>query len=207
MGFYRVFRWVVLAGALLVFVLILRKAPPPRIEMDPQAQERMEFKIRQLRQANQFGQPHTLHLDEAELNSWLNSHLARGGQGERTSTQPAPSGSPTPSSQEPTLEEVQSNVRDVKIDLVGDQVRGYIVFDFHGKDLSLILEGRLRVENGYLRLDPTAVKLGSLSVPQATVSRAVERLFNSPENREKFRLPPEIRDIRIQNGELVVSYH
>ncbi len=30
--------------------------------------------------------------------------------------------------------------------------------------------------------------------------------MNSPENREKLRLPSEISDLRIQNGEVVVSY-
>jgi len=30
--------------------------------------------------------------------------------------------------------------------------------------------------------------------------------MNSPENREKLRLPSEISDLRIQNGEVVASY-
>jgi hypothetical protein len=30
--------------------------------------------------------------------------------------------------------------------------------------------------------------------------------MESPENREKFRLPPEITDIRVEGGELFVSY-
>ena len=30
--------------------------------------------------------------------------------------------------------------------------------------------------------------------------------FDSPENREQFRIPPHIRDIRVENGTLVVSY-
>jgi hypothetical protein len=34
----------------------------------------------------------------------------------------------------------------------------------------------------------------------------VTRLFDAPENREKMRVPLEIRDIRIENGELVVEY-
>jgi hypothetical protein len=38
------------------------------------------------------------------------------------------------------------------------------------------------------------------------VDRAVRRLFDSPENKEKFRLPPHIRDLRVENGEIVVSY-
>ncbi len=90
--------------------------------------------------------------------------------------------------------------------LLDDRLRAYVVFNLYGKDLSLTLEGRLRAENGYLRLAPTSVKLGSLPLPQATIDRAVERLFESPENLEQFRLPPEIADLRVENSELVVTY-
>jgi hypothetical protein len=31
------------------------------------------------------------------------------------------------------------------------------------------------------------------------------RLFDSPENREKFRLPPHIQDMRIEHGQLIVT--
>jgi len=79
------------------------------------------------------------------------------------------------------------------------------VFDFHGKDLSLQLEGKLVMQGGYLRLIPTGGKLGSLPLPQATLESAAQRLFDAPENREKFRLPPHIRDIRVERGELIVS--
>ena len=104
------------------------------------------------------------------------------------------------------MEEVQSSVRDVKIAMLEDRVRAYVLFDFHGKDLSLQLEGRLRVEDGYLRFEPVAGALGSLPLPQSTLKNAVERMTASPENREKLRVPEEIRNIRIQNGELIVDY-
>lgn len=145
-------------------------------------------------QAAAAGRPHTLQLDEAELNSWLVQNLALqgrpGGRGD--------------SGGEPTVEEVQSTVRDVKIDLLEDRLRAYVVFDFHGTDLSLLLEGRLFVEDGFLRFLPVAAQLGSLPLPQATLDRAVGRVFDSPENKEKFRLPPDVRDVRIENGELVL---
>ena len=80
------------------------------------------------------------------------------------------------------------------------------LFDFHGQDLSLLLEGHLGVENGYLRFEPTGGKLGSLPIPQATLESAVRRLLTSPENREKLGLPAEIGDIRIENGNIVIAY-
>ena len=204
-----------LAGAALVLFLILYQSPPPNIDADPQAPQRLESKLQRLDRALRRGQPHTLRLDEAEVNSWLQSSLAQApdAPGNSTNDNPSPAApdqipvlpgnEPTT---EPTIEEVKSNVRDVKIDLVDDRVRAYVVFNLYGKDMSLLLEGRLRVEDGYLRLDPTAVKLGSLPIPQASVDRAVRRLFDSHENKEKFRLPPHIRDLRVENGEIVVSY-
>jgi len=199
--FYRAFRWVALAALLLVVLLVTKKAPPPYVSSDPEAPQRLEAKLRAAELAAHAGQPHTLALDEAEINSWLGSHLE---MARVPGSAPPPASSPPEA--EPTLEEVQSSVRDVKVDLAGDRVRAYVLFDYHGKDLTLLLEGRLRAENGYLRFEPTGGKLGELPLPQTVLDRATARLFDDPQNREKFRLPPEVRDVRIENGELKVSY-
>ncbi len=199
--FYRVFRWVVLAGLVLVILLILRRAPPPRIHADPAAKERLQAKLEELQRARQAGEPYTLRMPEAELNGWLGSNLALA-PGDRPPAKPE--GSPSPAAQ-PTIEEVRSSVREVKIDLLEDRLLAYVVFDFHGMDLSLSLEGRLSVRNGYLRFAPSSGKLGSLPLPQAALDAAVQRLFDNPENKEKLHLPPEISDIRVENNELVVS--
>jgi hypothetical protein len=87
-----------------------------------------------------------------------------------------------------------------------DHLQAYVVFNLHGVDLSLDLEGQLRAENGYFRFEPTGGKLGSLPIPQSTLETAVKRLLDSPENKEKLRLPDNVRDIRVENGELVVTY-
>ncbi len=86
-----------------------------------------------------------------------------------------------------------------------DQIEVYVLFNLYGKDLSLMLKGHLEVSDGYLRLTPTAGRLGSLPLTEATLRSAAGRLFESAENREKFRLPAEIRDIRIEGSELVVT--
>lgn len=210
--FYRVFRWVVLAGGGLVIFLILYPAPPPQIDSDPQAAQRLEQKIRQLDRSLRRGRAHTLRLDEAEINSWLGSNLPgappANGASASAAAPPGPAADPllTPVEQEPTVEEIKSNVRDIKVDLRGDRVHAYLLFNLYGKDMTLIMEGRLSVQNGYLRLDPTQVKLGSLPVPQATIDRAVRRVFESPQNRQKFRVPPEVRAVRVENSQLIVSY-
>jgi len=88
----------------------------------------------------------------------------------------------------------------------GDLVKAYVIFDFHGKDLSLELDGHLGAENGYLKFEPVAGKLGSLPLPQSTLETAVSKMMSSPENREKLKLPDEIRDIQIIDGKAVLSY-
>jgi hypothetical protein len=146
------------------------------------------------------GQPHVLQLTEAEVNVWMKSSLA-------IEAAPAPGGSGKAAPPaEPTVEEVRSSMRDIRINLVGNEVHAYVLFHLYGKDISLELQGHLFVADGRLRLQPTSGKIGSMPIPRVTLDRAVSRLFDSPENQDKFLVPPEIKDIRVVNGELVVSY-
>lgn len=92
------------------------------------------------------------------------------------------------------------------MELVQDRVRAYVKFDFHGKDLTLQLEGRLAASNGYLRFEPVSGQIGSLPIPQSALQNAIQKMMESPENREKFRLPSQISDLRIENGEIVATY-
>ncbi len=205
---FRIFRWTVYTFALVALVLLLHKAPPPLVETSPQAAARAEEKFEQVEKAVASGQPATLRMDETELNSYLASHLALAGDGTAKpaasgSAQGAPNGA-TPTPQE--VEQMRSNVRDVKVQLIDDRVKAYVVFDVHGKDMTLQLEGRLGAQNGYLHFEPISGQIGSLPIPQSTLASAVQRLMDSPENREKLRLPSGISDLRIQNGEIVASY-
>jgi hypothetical protein len=197
---YRVFRWVALAVTLLILVLVLRQSAPPSVQSEPGAALRAHTKVREFESATRSGRSATLRLDEAELNSWVQSNLA-------FRTQPPAVAGPAqlPAGTSPTIEEVQSNVRDIRLQLKDDLIKAYVLFDFHGKEISLTLEGRLHVQDGSLRLRPTAGKLGSLPLAAATLESATARLFDSAENRDKFRLPPGIEDVRVERGELTVS--
>jgi hypothetical protein len=143
------------------------------------------------------------------LNSYLASHLDIS---PATPTKSAPNSTPSrdanasPTPPGSPAEQVRSSVRDVKVELVQDRVRAYVVFDFHGKDLTLQIEGRLASANGYLRFEPVSGQLGSLPIPQSALDTAVQRMMDAPENREKLKLPPEIADLRIENGELMATF-
>ena len=203
---FRIIRWTTYTLALVALVLAFHKARPPLVETSPQAAARAEEKLEQVEKSVASGQPATLRLDETELNSYLASHLALEGKANPASAGGAQgaTGGASPTPQE--IEEMRSNVRDVKVQLIEDRVKAYVVFDVHGKDMTLQLEGRLGAQNGYLRFDPVSGEFGALPIPQSALESAVQRLMDSPENREKLKLPAEISDLRIQNGEIVVNY-
>jgi hypothetical protein len=209
---YRIVNYATFALLIIAILLVLHKSRPPQVTADPQAAQRAESKIEASASAAESGQPEPLHLDSSEVNSLLHQDLALGSQAAPAPTPNAasnpPQASPTPTTAapDPTIEEVQSSVKDVKVTMHDDQVEAYVVFNFHGEDLSLDLEGKLGVNDGVLQFQPTQGTLGSLPVPQAALDDAVQKMLGSPENREKLKLPANIRDLRIQNGELVVDY-
>jgi hypothetical protein len=210
---FRIIRWTTYAAAIVTLLMVFHATPPPVIATSPQATARAEQKVEAVEQAVASGQSATLHLDQGELNSYLASHLDISPNGaSNAATNATPSGDansnlPTPSgTPAEQVEQVRSTVRDVKVELVEDRVRAYVAFDFHGKELTLQLEGRLASTNGYLRFEPISGQVGSLPIPQSALETAVQRMIDSPENREKLRLPPEITDLRIENGELLATF-
>jgi hypothetical protein len=216
---FRIIRWSTYAGTLITLVLLFRKAPPPVVETSPQAAARVEQKFAQVEQAVASGQPATMRMDQTELNSYLASHLDIASNSAASAPNANPSansagtadkataGMPTPTgTTAEQVEQVRSAVKDVKVELIGDRVRAYVVFDFHGKDLSLQLEGKLGATDGYLRFEPIAGQIGSLPIPQSTLETAVRKMMESPENREKLKLPAEMSGLKIENGEVVASY-
>src|SRR6266705_2720507 len=205
---FRIIRWSTYTFALVVLVLLLHKAPPPLVETSPQAAARAEEKFEQVEKAVASGRPATLRMDETELNSYLATHLDLAGDG-ASKAAPAGGAQAAPHGENPTpqdVEQMRSNVRDVKVQLIEDRVKAYVVFDVHGKDMTLQLEGRLGTQNGYLRFDPVRGQVGSLPIPQSTLQSAMQWLMDSPENREKLKLPSDISGLRIENGEVVASY-
>jgi hypothetical protein len=212
---FRGLRWSTYLAALVTLILLLHKTPPPPVQSTPQAAARAEQKLEQVEQTVSEGQKATLRLDESEVNSYLASHLdlakdapapppasgvsaATAGATEDS----AESGQPSAAD----VEQMRNSVKDVKVQMEGDQVRAYVVFDVHGKDMTLNLVGKLGSQDGYLKFEPVSGQIGSLPIPQSTLESAVKRLMESPENREKLKLPADVSDMHIENGQLVATY-
>jgi hypothetical protein len=214
---FRIVRWSMYTVAGVSLMMVFHAVPPPVIATSPQAAARVDQKIDAVAQAVASGQSATLHLDQTELNSYLASHLdispnAPSSSAPSSTTAPgvdgATSGIPTPTgTTAEQVEQVRSSVRDVKVELIDDRVRAYVVFDFHGKDMTLQLEGKLGASNGYLHFAPISGQLGSFPIPQSTLETAVQKMMDSPDNREKLKLPAEMSDLKIENGEIVATYN
>jgi hypothetical protein len=223
---YQFLTWSSFAVLLIAIVLVLRKPTAPEVAADPAAAQRAEQKFEAADRAKAAGQPGQVALDRTELNSYLTQNLGLAGSpagaGVPTAAAPVgPGNSAAPvaggaagtdpsavlaSNEQPTIDQVQSSVKDVKVDMDGDVVKAFVVFDFHGKDMTLELDGHLSGENGYMKFDPIGGKLGSLPLPQSVLNEAVEKLMSSPENREKLKLPEDINSIQIVNGQAVIQY-
>ena len=226
---FRIVRWSTYLAGAFTLGLMLHKAPAPVIETSPQAAARAEQKLEQVEQAVSNGQPATMRMDQTELNSYLGSHLdiASNSNANPTpavapsATQTAATNGTVANSSSPSgaldlsapagasaeqIEQVRSAVKDVKVELIEDRVRAYVVFDFHGKDMTLRLEGKLGAEDGYLHFEPVAGQIGSLPIPKSTLEAAVARMMESPENREKLKLPNDMSGLKIENGEVVATY-
>jgi hypothetical protein len=210
---YRIFTWSSLAVLVFVLFLIFIKPALPNVPADPTAAARVEQKFAAADQAKASGRAVDVDLDRTELNSYLHQNLQLEGvqpdaipaetPGSGPQQASSPAGIPGDAA---TIEQVQSSVKDVNVDMDGDLVKAYVTFDFHGKDLALELDGHVGTADGYLTFDPVAGKLGSLPLPQSTLQSAVDKMMASPENREKLRLPPDISNIAISNGQAVISY-
>jgi hypothetical protein len=231
---YKILSWSSVAALILTIVLVLHKSPAPNVAFDPGAAARVEQKFAAADQAKAAGQPGKVALDSGELNSYLAQSLQTEGAGPAAGATSGGTSSGAPgnaygaapagpaadgganAANDPSaalaagdprsLEDVQSSVKDVKVDMVGDLVKAYVIFDFHGKDISLELDGHLSAENGFMKFDPVSGKLGSLPLPQSTLNAAVEKMMASPENRDKLRLPADISDIKIEDGKAVIRY-
>jgi hypothetical protein len=176
----------VLVVGLIGFMLILHTTPPPAIHTDPAAARRLEEKLQQAQTAAATGTPGILRTDETELNSALDAYF-RAATGR-------------------TSEDSATVVRDMKLNLVEDRLRAYVLVNFQGKDITVVFEGKVHSVNGYLDFEPLSGKIGALPIPNNSLKRALRQMAASPDTREFMRLPSNLRDLRVENGKLVVVY-
>ncbi|RPJ53832.1 MAG: hypothetical protein EHM23_30175 [Acidobacteria bacterium] len=177
---------------IICIVLVFNLPTPPTVERDAAATERAQQKLAGVQQAVQNGDdPYDVHFTETELNSILALALRPG--------------DPASASDLTADQATDESIRDLRTKLQDDRIHIYVAFRFYGKMLTLSFTGKIRVENQQLRLDADSGRFGSLPLPSLVLERAMRKVFDSPENREKFRLPDYIQDVRVEDGTMVLN--
>lgn len=198
---YRIVRWLTFTG-LVVSVFLLLKSPAPVApalnagQVQENAQS-FQQKLTELARAQSSGETGTeAHFTASEVNAAITQATASPvlpGRA-RPVTEPAPQ-----SADEPVP------IKSTQVSFEGDVVKGQFLTQVYGKDVYITVAGRLGSRDGYVSFEPTEFKVGDLSVPVSVVNPALQRKLADPENREKMKLPEFVKDVRVENGELVIT--
>ncbi len=209
MKWQRVISLVTLGISVLTLVLVLRKpmpvaAPPSAAAIAANAQS-FQDKVNRLEQPSAPGEGGSeVHLSAGELTAALAQ-----ASGIMPATANAPSNangtssssnSPAPSSRTEFPGAVP-NIKDYQVSMDGDIVRGQFLTQIAGKDVYLTLAGHLGAKDGYATFEATEVKVGDLSVPVSLVNDALQKKL--AEQHDQLKLPNNVKDLKVENGELV----
>jgi hypothetical protein len=101
----------------------------------------------------------------------------------------------------------QSNTNPVASDPVvsfeGDRVKARFMAQVAGEHVYVTIGGRLGLKDGYITFEPTQFAVGHLTIPVALVNKPLQNKIQ--EAREQLKLPSYISDLRVKDGELVIS--
>ena len=196
----------VLALAVLALLLMFHKPRPVATRQSPTAlaenAQSFQSKLNQLEDAKASGQQAPeIHLSSGEISAAI---------AQSAGTVPV-NGSPNPSA--PPMSTGNENVGsgDVNaalsgepvISFEGDEVKGQFVAELAGKKVYVTVNGHLGAKDGYATFQPTQFKIGDLEVPVSLVNDALQKRLQ--EQRDRLKLPEYINDVKVQNGELVVT--
>ena len=96
-------------------------------------------------------------------------------------------------------------MKDPQVVFEGDEVKGQFMEQVYGKDVFVTLSGHLGAQDGYATFQPTSFQIGSMPVPISVVQARLDKKLNDPETRERMKLPEFVSDLKIENGQLVIT--
>ncbi|HXM62890.1 MAG TPA: hypothetical protein VN950_18655 [Terriglobales bacterium] len=214
----RIISVATLVTSVAALFLVLKKPAPVAPVQSPAAAaanvESVEKKLEQLDQPKEPGQaPAQVRFNSDEITAALAQAAAALPKNITASAAMAASGSasqtgaglPTsvPSSADAVIGEGEPQVKDYKVNFDGDVARGQFVTQIGGKDVYVTLAGHLGSKDGYATFDPTEFKVGDLSIPVSMVSGALQQKLT--EQRDRLKLPDDVGDIKVENGQLVAT--
>ena len=198
----RIVSCTTLAISIVTLVLMLKRPVPVAPAAAPAAAALSAQSFQE--KVNRLAQPKAPGEGESEVR--INSDELSAGlvqaAGPAASATPA-NASTSPSSAGHAMEfpGAVPNIKDYQVSMEGDIVRGQFLTQIAGKDVYLTLAGHLGSKDGYATFEATEVKIGDLSVPASLVNGALQKKLE--EQRDQLKLPENVKDLRVENGELV----
>jgi len=217
----RIISIATLAASLIAIILVLKKPQPVAPVQSPAAAaanaQSLENKLEQLEQHKNPGEaPAQVRFSSDEITAALAQAAAAlpanipASAAMGAGTNPAATGqagpslpNTVPSSPDVAIGEGEPEVKDYKVNFDGDIARGQFVTQIGGKDVYVTLAGHLGSKDGYATFDPTEFKVGDLNVPVSLVSGALQKKLS--EQRDRLKLPDDVGDIKVENGQLVAT--
>src|SRR5262249_30617920 len=179
---YKVLRWLLLAAAFIALFLAFKTPSNPGPQLDVAAQhdqaQAFEEKMSSLAAAHQQGSAAEVSLEGGEVNAAIAQSLSSPEAQEqikKTATQLTRTAEIKPASTSNSDHPGDGQIKDVRVEFSNDVVTGYFTTQQYGKEIHLTVAGRLGYKNGYATFDPTAFKIGDLSVPVSFVNPALQK--------------------------------
>ncbi len=208
MKLQRIVSFATLAISILTLVLVLKRPAPlvPALAPAKAAANAQSFQEK----VNRLAEPRGPGEGESEVR--MNSGEVSAGLAQAagllptTALAPANTSNNSPSNPPSVTGAMEfpgavPNIKDYQVSMDGDIVRGQFLTQIAGKDVYLTLVGHLGSKDGYATFDATEVKVGSLSVPASLVNEVLQKKL--AEQRDQLKLPNNVKDLKVENGELV----
>lgn len=202
MNWQKIVSWATLAISIFTLYLVVRKpapiSPPPTSPAASAANaQSFQEKVSQLEQSRTTGEtPSEVRINSAELSAAFTQAT-----GAAPAINSGTTGSPANSASS-DLPGPVPEIKDYQVAMDGDIVRGQFLTQIAGKDVYVTLGGHLGSKDGYATFQATEAKIGDLAVPASLVNEALQKKML--EQRDQLKLPENVKDIRIENGELVL---
>ncbi|MGB9203031.1 MAG: hypothetical protein WCB94_03545 [Terriglobales bacterium] len=198
----RIISLATLAISILTLVLVLKRPAPVARALAPDAAaanaQSFQEKVNRLAQSRAPGEGEgEVRINSGELSAGL---AQAAGLAPPTTSANDSTGAPaaSPSTEFPGA---VPSIKDYQVSMDGDIVRGQFLTQIAGKDVYLTLAGHLGSKDGYATFDATEVKVGDLSVPASLVNGVLQKKL--AEQRDQLKLPDSVKDLKVENGELV----
>jgi hypothetical protein len=203
--FWKVCRWIILCGLVVVIFLILKKPPAVTEALAPEAvsqrSDEVQTKVADLEQAHQRGEAAEARFSSEEINAVF-QHAQNEAAGAFGAAQSTPTGG---SEQNPAAPEKAPEISTTQVAFAGDHATGqFVVRGPGGKDIYLTFSAKIKAVNGYASFEFTEGKIGDMPVPISLLNARLQQKLQDPETRLKLKLPDFVADIHVENGQLVM---